>query len=487
MEFAKESLEWIKNKSNDTESVNVSAPIVEALEKYYENPCLQMHIPGHTKGVGILPRFKELINKNVAYFDMTDDFDGLGTLHPQSGLISEAQKLAAEAFGAQKSFFLLNGSTIGNLALALTSTKVGQKVIVGRNCHRSVITGLILSGAEPLWVTPQKLQDWSLWGAVNPKDIRNYLEENSDVGLVWITSPTYEGIVSNIKEISEICKEYNVPLFVDEAHGCLWNFNDKLPQSALELGADAVVHSMHKTGGSFTQSSILHISKDSKINIDRVEDNLRLLHTTSPSVLLLASIDAARAYLSSMEGKSLIDKSIDNASYLRQELSSIPDVKIIDNSARTECICIDPTKIYMMIEGLSGKRLENILEVEYKIEVEASTDNGILVLSNIGNSRKDIEYFCDCIKSIVKSKYSDISYLEDTKYMPLLKPEIVMSPREAFYKDREKVSPINAIGKISVDLIAECPPGIFVLAPGELVTENHLPYLKNYSFINVIK
>jgi arginine decarboxylase len=252
---------------------------------------------------------------------------------------------------------------------------------------------------------------------------------------------------------------------------------------ALKLGADAVVHSMHKTGGSFAQSSILHIAHNSILDVEQVENNLKLLHTTSPSIILLSSIDAARAHLTSSRGKKLINNAINNSLYLRSELSNYPHVKILSN---VDNILIDTTKIYIMIEGLSGKRLESLLEIEYNIEVESAADNGVLILSNIGNTRKEMEYFVECVKSIVKRNYSDISYLEKTKYMPFLNPTIKMTPREAFYKQKEKLSPAMAVGRISADLIAECPPGIFVLVPGELITNEHLPYLTNYESLNVI-
>ncbi len=193
----------------------------------------------------------------------------------------------------QKTFFLLNGSTAGNLAIGMSLTKKGKKVIINRNCHRSALTGLMISGAEPIWICPSRIDDWSIWGSIQASTIEEILKNNDDVGLVWITNPTYEGVVSDIKSISAVCKKYNVPLVVDEAHGCLWNFNKHLPITALKLGADAVVHSLHKTGGSMSQSSMLHIAKESLINPDSVEKALKLLHTTSPSLLLLASLDAA--------------------------------------------------------------------------------------------------------------------------------------------------------------------------------------------------
>ncbi|OGI22719.1 MAG: hypothetical protein A2287_02850 [Candidatus Melainabacteria bacterium RIFOXYA12_FULL_32_12] len=462
----------------------IDTPIVDALQNYLNNPSVPLHIPGHARGEGVLPKFKELVGQRVINLDTTDEFDNLGTLYPADGPIEKAQELAAKAFGASKSFFLINGSSVGNLALALTVTKENKKVIIGRNCHRSVISGITLTGAEPVWVAPERLDDWGIWGPVNPEEIERLLDENPDVGIVWITNPTYEGIVSDTAAISAICKKRNVILIIDEAHGCLWKFNDELPTSALEIGADAVVHSLHKTGGSFSQSSILHLGKNSKINAEEVEANLRMLQSTSPSYMLLASLDAARAYLTSKYGQNRLNKAVENANLIREGLISLPRVKCLSVK---DGYNIDPTKIYLTIDGLSGKRLESILEIEYHIEVEAATDNGILALSNVGNTEKELEYFWECIKSIVNSNYSDITYLDKAKYMPFLTPEIVCTPRKAYIAPKEKISPKKAVGKISAEVIAECPPGIPVLVPGERITTEHIPYLTKYETIWVKK
>lgn len=474
----------IKNQHKNKIVQKVKAPIVEALKKASENPTYQFHIPGHTKGNGALPEFKKLIGKKALNLDTTDEFDGLGTLHPATGPIKEAQELAAQAFGAKKTFFLLNGSTAGNLALAMGLTKKGQKIITNRNCHRSILTGMIISGAEPLWLIPNKFENWGIWGNVSPESIESMLQENNDVAMVWITNPTYEGVVSDIKSISTICKKYNVPLIVDEAHATLWNFNEHLPESALKLGADAVVHSLHKTGGSMSQSSMLHIAENSCLDCDAVEKALKLLHTTSPSLMLLASLDAARANLDSQRGRKQIERAVNNAKYLRREIDKLKTIHHLkpDFGYKT-----DITKVFIKSDKLSGKRLESILEIDFNIEVESASDAGLLILSNIGNTRKDIEYLVKCLKKIDVTNYSDIYYLENKKHMPMLTPQIKMSLREAFYSEKETVSKMDAIGRISAEVIAECPPGIAILLPGELITEAHLPYLADYDKLEVIK
>ncbi len=472
------------NVTKTTRVVKTTAPIVEALKQAYENPTYQFHIPGHTKGCGSLPEFKKLVGRKALCVDTTDEFDNLGTLHPATGPIKEAQELAAKAFGAKKTFFLLNGSTAGNLALAMALTKKGQKILTNRNCHRSVLTGMIISGAEPLWLVPKRFEDWGIWGNVTPESVEEMLNTHDDISMVWITNPTYEGVVSDIKSISIICKKHGIPLIVDEAHACLWNFNKHLPTPALQLGADAVVHSLHKTGGSMSQSSMLHIAENSLIDADAVEKALKLLHTTSPSLMLLASLDAARANLESSRGKKLLQRAINNAKYLRREIEKMEHIHDLkpDFGYMT-----DVTKVFIRADGLSGKRLESILEIDFNIEVESASDAGLLLLSNIGNTRSDMEYLVKCLRKIDQTHYSDICYLENKKHMPMLTPIIKMSLRDAFYSEKETIPKDLAIGRISAEVIAECPPGIAVLLPGELITEAHLPYLTDYDFLEVIK
>lgn len=477
-------IKQLKQYTNLADSQKVCAPIVEALKKACDNPTYQFHIPGHTKGRAIYKDFKKLVGEKVLNIDTTDEFDNLGTLHPATGPIKEAQELAAKAFGAQKTFFLLNGSTAGNLAIGMALTKKGQKVIINRNCHRSALTGLMISGAEPIWICPNRIEDWSVWGNIQASDIEQAIKNNDNVGLVWITNPTYEGVVSDIKSISTVCKKYNIPFVVDEAHGCLWNFNKHLPETALKLGADAVVHSLHKTGGSMSQSSMLHIAKNSLINPDDVEKALKLLHTTSPSLLLLASLDSARATLESKSGQALLERMIKNAKYLRTRLDSIPNLHQLKSDFGYKT---DVTKVFIKIDGLSGKRLESILEIDFGIEVESASDIGVLILCNMGNKRSDFVYLANALEKIATNNYTDICYLENRKHMPMLTPIIEMSLRDAYYAPKETITKEKAIGRISAEVIAECPPGISILLPGELITEEHLPYLNDYTTLEVVK
>lgn len=462
----------------------IKTPLLDALKILYKNPSYQFHIPGHTRGKGVLAKFKKLIGEKALKIDTTDEFDNLGTLNPATGAIKEAEDLAAEAFGAEKTFFLLNGSTVGNLALALGITKRGQAIITNRNCHRSVMTGMLISGADLICITPEKLEDWGIWGSISAEKVEEAIKENPFVGAVWITSPTYEGVISDVKAISEVCKKYNVPLIVDEAHGSLWNFHEDLPIPALQLGADAVVQSLHKTGGSMSQSSMLHIAKNSLIDHQKVEKALKLLHTTSPSLILLASLDAARANLSSLQGHQMIQKTIENANYLREKIDSLTNIHLLKNTQKFE---IDSTKIFIKANGLSGKNLEEILEKEFNIEIESASDIGALILVNLGNTRKDIDYLIKCLKKINEKEHNIDLKIELKKHMPMLTPKIKMNIREAFFMEKEIVTTKAAVGRLCGEIVAECPPGIAILLPGELITPAHLPYLRDYAKIEIIK
>jgi arginine/lysine/ornithine decarboxylase len=461
-----------------------ATPIIEALEEYLENPAVTLHIPGHGHGDGVLPRFKTLLGNRAIKADTTDDFDGLGQLYPPSGPIKEAQELAAKTFDAAHTFFLVNGSTVGNLALAMAVTRPGKKVLMARNCHRSVISGITTTGAVPVWVIPERNDEWGIWGAINPATVRAKLEQNPDISVVWITNPTYEGVISDIAAIAAVCKEFDVPLIVDEAHGCHWNFNDKLPTSSIHLGADAVIHSIHKTGGSFSQSSMLHLAHGSKFKYEDILGSLMMLQSTSPSYILLASLDAARAFLASTHGRMRLEETIQVASSVRDRLNELDGCRCLTPS---EDINIDPTKMYVSIDGLSGKQLKHILEMEFNIEVEAKTDKGVLALANIGNTESELEYFYEALRNITSRRHFYGAEKGNMRFMPFSIPEMVLIPRDAHFCDKEQVRPIDAIGRVSAEIIAVCPPGIPIVVPGEKIQLEHMHYLRHKDLIWVTR
>ena len=233
-----------------------------------------------------------------------------------------------------------------------------------------------------------------------------------------------------------------------------------------------------------SQSSILHIAENSMLDVDAVEKSLKLLHTTSPSLILLASLDASRAVLQSKSGQTLIDRAVKNAKYLRSRLDNIPNLHQLKTSFG---YMTDVTKVFIKIDGLSGKRLESILEIDFGIEVESASDIGVLILCNLGNKHSDFVYLADALEKIAFANHKDIYYLENRKHMPMLEPQIKMSLRDAYYAEKDVINKEDAIGRISAEVVAECPPGISILLPGELITKEHLPYLNDYSTLEVVK
>ena len=228
-----------------------------------------------------------------------------------------------------------------------------------------------------------------------------------------------------------------------------------------------------------TQASMLHLAKNSKFEAEKIEHALKLLHTTSPSLLLLSSLDAARANLTSTLGQEMLNRAIENAQYFRKEAKNIEKLSVLSE------VDFDVTKIFIKMKGLTGLQLEYILEQDYKIEVESASDEGLLILSNIGNTREEFEYLINSLKDISSKKY-DVTQ-KNVKIMPLIDPEIVMNLREAYFAPKESIDKFEAIGRISSEVVALCPPGISILLPGEIIKKEHLPYLFTYEKLEVIK
>lgn len=360
------------------------------LIKKFKRPYL-FTTPSHAgQGFG---EFARLVGQKIFQYDFSeiDNFDNIR--NPKS-IFKNSQEKAAGIYDSKASFYLYNGSTSGIIALMLAALNENDKVLIPRNCHISVLNGLILSRAEGVFFEPEYDKDFAVAKAVSPNTIEQKLEEIPDIKAVIITSPTYEGNASDIKAIAQICHGHNVILIVDEAHGALWNFSDKLPIPAIKLGADASVQSLHKTAGALTQSSILHIAKESKIQSEKVQKSLNLINSTSPSYLLLASVEGAINFLTSKKGQKKLDKTLENILKTREKLSSLKGLKLLKNE--------DFTKIFLQIDGLSGYELSEKLTKE-NIEDELANEKGVMLLCGIGTSERKLEKLYTSVKKILIS------------------------------------------------------------------------------------
>ncbi|MDD3012442.1 MAG: aminotransferase class I/II-fold pyridoxal phosphate-dependent enzyme [Candidatus Gastranaerophilales bacterium] len=451
--------------------------ITDALIKISDKKPVLFTTSGHCQGNQVLSRFN-FLNKAFKY-DFSE-IDGLDNLQNPEGIILESQKWASEIYESGQSYYLVNGSSSGILALMLSTAGVGEKVLIARNAHKSVINALVLSGAVPVWIDNDWLYDWDILAGMSLENIEKAFAENPDVKGIWLTNPTYEGIVSDITPISKFCKEKGIFLIVDEAHGALWNFSDRLSETAIKQGADASVQSLHKTAASLNQGALLHLSKNSKIDSAKLQQCLNIVNTTSPSYLILASIEGSIEYLNTSAGRKRLDCLIEESNNFRQNLSSIGEINFLEAKNNFQ---VDKTKLFFGIKNVSGYALGDLLLEKFNIEVELDNNKGILALTGIGTERNKFKKLSDAvIKSANILKKVSVKNISS----PFIKPEMVYTPREAFYKRSVKSDLKDCIGKISKQTIVPYPPGIPVLIAGELIRQEHIDIIKDRDKIEII-
>ena len=444
----------------------MTAPLFDGLLRYNEKQVVPFHMPGHKQGKGIMRA--DQLKENIFKMDLTEFLD-TDNLHDAKGIILEAEKMAAAAFGAKKSFFLVNGTTGGIQAMMMSVLHPGDKVLVERSAHRSVFGGLILTGAIPAYIEPAVDYEDGIPAGVTQQSVGRALSNNTDALAVLITYPNYYGFCTDIKAIADIVHRYGKILLVDEAHGAHFTFNKNLPVTALEAGADMVVQSVHKTLPSFTQSSILHVGSD-RIDTGSVEAALRLIETSSPSYLLMASLDLAREEME--DHPEILDKAVDLSYMARDRLAGAGNIRVIGRDIIGKCgiADIDPTKLVVNVRGLNmtGRKVEEVLRDRYNIQVELSDMYNILAMITTGDSEGDIIKLTDAILQLKKDKEDQaISLSFDYKA-----PEMVFSPREAYFMKKSRVLLKDSTGRTAGDFIIPYPPGIPYVVPGELITED---------------
>lgn len=473
-------------------SEQLSAPLFEALRDYIKKPMVPFHTPGHKQGQGIDGEFLSLVGKNLFAIDLTE-LPEVDNLHDPDGVIKEAMALAAQAYGADYTFFLVNGSTSGNNAMIMSVCDPGEVIIVPRNAHKSVIGGIILSGAVPVYVQPVWDEELGIDHGITPEGVDEAIIKHPEAKAVLIVNPTYYGSAIDIKRIVKLVHNAGKPLLVDEAHGPHLKFHPDLPVSGLEAGADIVVQSTHKIIGGMTQSSMLHI-KDGYINVKRVKNVLQLIQTTSPSYVLMASLDVARRQMA-IEGKELLDKAIYLAEKARKELNEIPGIKCFgrEKCGKPGIYDFDVTKLTINVTGLgiSGFEALDRLNETYNIQSELATLHNVLELISIGNTESDIARLVGAIRALAYETKKEKVHTNGTLNLGLNfpdMPEAVMTPREAFFAKTKRIPFEASAGHICAEIVAPYPPGIPLLTPGERITRPVVEYLqiihKHGGFIN---
>lgn len=453
-------------------------PLFDALMEYVNRETIPFHVPGHKKGVGIDEEFKNFIGQNPFKIDVTV-FKLVDSLHHPTGPIKKAQKLAADAYGSDAAFFSIHGTSGAIQAMIMSVVSAGDKIIVPRNVHKSITAGIILSGAIPVYMQPALDKKVGIAHGVTPETVEKTLNENPDAKAVLIINPTYYGVATDIKKISDMVHSYDIPLIVDEAHGPHLGFNDKLPVSAMNAGADICAQSTHKIIGALTQCSLLQVRSE-RVDINRVQQILSLLQTTSPSYILMASLDCARRQIA-LNGQELLDKTIELSNYARNEINKIPGFycfgkEILGNEG---VYALDPTKITITCRdlGITGYDLDMILSNKYYIQVELSDLYNILAVGSFGDTKESIDSLINALKEISEEYYGKGNKKSDFIDVPAIPPQIKI-PREAFNSSKTPISLKESIGMISGEFLMAYPPGIPILCPGEQITQEIIDYVQ---------
>ncbi len=440
-------------------------PLLEALDKMAGS--LPMHMPGHKRnplwgdaGIGFLDR-------KLYELDFTE-VAGLDDLHAPQGVIGEAQALAADCFHAKHTFFLVNGASVGMMAAVISCCGEGNKILLPRNAHRCVFEALVLSGASPVWYRPQYDDELALPVEPCSEQVEELIRQHRPKAMVLI-NPTYHGAACDSSLLGKAGSS-NVVTIVDEAHGSHFLFDHRLPRSALEAGADMVVHSTHKTLGSLTQTGLLHLGTDNP-GPEQVGKVLSLLQSTSPSYLLMASLDAMRGELAA-RGNTIVGRCVDLALELRSRIRSIPGFSCGELKCRAGC---DPTKILLRSSRMRGRDLGEILRCEYGIFAEIEDEPFILLMVTVGDTQESIDRLVSALKDISGRKHHRHPPGRQLVFDSL--PEVVLTPRQAFSLQGQKCSLKDSAGKISGSLVVPYPPGVPLLCPGERISREIVEYI----------
>ena len=451
-----------------------SAPIQEALERMKRARLVPFDVPGHKRGRGN-PELTAFLGNTCLDVDVNSMKMLDNLCHPIS-VIRDAEQLAAEAFRAAHAFFMVSGTTGSVQAMVLSAVRRGDKIIMPRNVHRSAINALILCGAIPIYVNPGIDDVLGIALGMRVEDVAVAIERHPDAKAVFVNNPTYYGICSNLRAITDLAHAHGMKVLVDEAHGTHLYFSDRLPMSAMDAGADMAAISMHKSGGSLTQSSILLCADTMPLGY--VHQIINITQTTSASYLLLASLDISRRNLA-LRGREVIDKIIDLVAYARDEINAIGDYyaygrELIDGAAVYD---FDTTKlsIFTRPTGLAGVEVYDILRDDYDIQTEFGDIANLLAYVSVGDRPKDIERLVAALAEIRRNYRKDPS---KTLKMEYIDPVIICGPQDAFYAEKESLPIAETCGRICSEFVMCYPPGIPILAPGEQITEDILTYIR---------
>ena len=449
------------------------APIYEALQEFRKMRVVPFDVPGHKRGRGN-PELAMLLGDRCVNMDVNSMKPLDNLCHPVS-VIREAEELAAEAFGAAHAFLMVGGTTSAVQSMILTVAKRGEKIILPRNVHRSVMGAMVLCGAVPVYVNPDSDVELGIPLGMSVASVKKAIQDNPDAKAILVNNPTYYGICSDLRAIVQLAHQNGMYCIADEAHGTHFYFGDGLPVSAMEAGADMAAVSMHKSGGSLTQSSMLLIGPN--IQEGYVRQIINLTQTTSASYLLLSSLDISRRNLA-LRGKETFAEVIRLAEYARREINLIGGYyaysKEICNGDSVYDFDVTKLSVNTLNIGLAGIEVYDLLRDEYGIQIEFGDLGNILAYISIGDRPMDIERLVSALSEVRRRFGKTKTNLFTQEY---IEPDVCVSPQEAFYAEKESL-PIDATaGRICSEFVMCYPPGIPILAPGERITKKILEYI----------
>lgn len=449
-------------------------PLFEAVKNHMDKNIIPFHVPGHKYGHG-LEEFRDFVGENVLKMDVNSMEDLDNACNPVK-VIAEAQKLFAEAFGAQEAYFLVNGATSGVQAMIMSACKPGDQIIIPRNAHKSTIGGIILSGAVPVYVQPEINEELGMAMGITEASLRKAIKENPHAKAVFVINPTYYGVVSDLKSIVRLSHRNNMSVLVDEAHGSHMSFHNDFPLTAMEVGADMSVVSMHKTGGSMTQTACLLV-RNNIAKPASIKQILNLTYTTSSSYVLMCSLDIARKQLAT-QGPKKLQSVLDMVRWAREEINKIeglcaPGKELVGTPG---CYDFDETKLTIHVKnlGLTGYDMERILIEEYGIQVEFADFYNIFLIISLGDKMEYLEALLEALKDI--SEKIGLQEFKKPVIMPL-NPQTIVAPRDAFYSPKKMVSLTESVGEISGEMVMAYPPGIPIVCMGERITKEIVDYI----------
>ena len=452
------------------------APLLEALLAHTALPVLGFHMPGHGQGRGLPPEFASLGGPVVFALDMTE-IPGLDDLHRPTGVIAEAMRLAARAWGADYSFYLVNGTTCGLQALLLATCTEKDVLVLPRNVHRSVLGGLMLTGCRPVYIPTLVLEQFGITAGVEPASLSLALNTGPAPKAALVTHPNYYGITSDLGSVACAARVRGTLLLADEAHGSHLHFHPALPTDALALGADAAVQSVHKTGGALTQSSVLHL-RGGRISPSRVAAALRTLETSSPSYILMASLDAARRQLA-CRGRVILDRLLSLSRQIRRGLREIKGLQVLElEHLPAGNWALDPTRLVVSVVGLglTGYQAAELLRRQHLIQVEMADYFNLVFILGPGLSEEHGRALVAALREIASCHRA--KPLAPHSLLPPPVPPLRLTPRQAWQSSRRRVALDEAAGLVSAELVAVYPPGVPAVCPGEELTPELLDYLR---------